>query len=378
MKFKKKISNKNEEKIKTRKELRKEKRQEKKQKKNEYFANRKLNKIENFKKNKPEKENVDSRIIEQKEGKKHLVPLETTQSMLEKQRNEEKQMQKKIQMGSKTVRKKHLISANQDEDKEIKRLEKLLNMNKRKSKKIPSSFVSDGLDYLLELCDSEKRKEISEYESQTRLSEAESDFEQDLAEVTGRKAKKPLKKKVKQDDEDSSDSENSDADFESEEDFDDKPLEMKIKRSQTGKRNATEENSNCSENYSDVESGDFEEEFDDESNDEEFDSENDVDDDDVEIDNIDEESDDFDNANNENNEFKGFDSDDSIHESDFDEVIDMTDDENSESEQENTNMATTMIENKEKAKKLSKEERMKALMGFVNKETSKKKKYKLE
>ncbi|KAL1454441.1 hypothetical protein WDU94_010696 [Cyamophila willieti] len=387
MKFKKKPSNKNEIKIKTRKELRKEKRQEKKQKKNEYFANRKLNKSQGkvFQKNKKEeKENIES-IVDRKKNVKE--PVETTQSMLEKQRNEEKSVQKRIQMGSKTVRNKQLISANQDEEKEIKRLEKLLNMNKRKSKKIPSSFVSDGLDYLLELCDSEKRKEISEYESQARLSEAESDFDQDLAEVTGRKNKKTtsLKKKPKKDAEDSdNDSDNSDIDFETEDfeeeekkkeeeedddDFHDEPLKRKTKRNQAEKPfKNDEENSDSFEN--DSESEDFEEDEEEldkefESNEEEFDeNDNDVDGED-EFDNIDEESDDFDNDQNENNDFKGFDSDDSIHESDFDEDFGESedDDEDSVSEQENTNSIKGN-------KILSKEERMKALIGFVNKESS--------
>lgn len=43
-------------------------------------------------------------------------------------------------------RKRQLIEANAEEDKNIKRLEKQLKLNKRKSKAIPRSFVDDGLD----------------------------------------------------------------------------------------------------------------------------------------------------------------------------------------------------------------------------------------
>lgn len=51
-------------------------------------------------------------------------------------------------------------SANEEEDKNIKRLEKLLKINKtKKGKKIPKMF-DDGLDYMLELCDSENVEKL--------------------------------------------------------------------------------------------------------------------------------------------------------------------------------------------------------------------------
>ncbi|XP_029206325.1 nucleolar MIF4G domain-containing protein 1-like isoform X2 [Acropora millepora] len=46
-----------------------------------------------------------------------------------------------------------LAEDNAKEDKEIKKLEKLLKINKKQ--KVPSKFSSDGLDYLLEVCDTE-------------------------------------------------------------------------------------------------------------------------------------------------------------------------------------------------------------------------------
>ncbi|XP_076617338.1 nucleolar MIF4G domain-containing protein 1 [Chaetodon auriga] len=52
-------------------------------------------------------------------------------------------------------RKMALMEANQDEDKEIKKLERRLGLNKRKNKKsLPQSFVADGLDYILGVLDS--------------------------------------------------------------------------------------------------------------------------------------------------------------------------------------------------------------------------------
>ncbi|XP_029313183.1 LOW QUALITY PROTEIN: nucleolar MIF4G domain-containing protein 1 [Cottoperca gobio] len=47
-------------------------------------------------------------------------------------------------------RKKALLEANEDEDREIKKLERCLGLNRRKNKKsLPQSFVADGLDYIL-------------------------------------------------------------------------------------------------------------------------------------------------------------------------------------------------------------------------------------
>lgn len=47
-------------------------------------------------------------------------------------------------------RKLALLEANVEEDKEIKKLEKRLGLNKRKNKKsLPQSFANDGLDYIL-------------------------------------------------------------------------------------------------------------------------------------------------------------------------------------------------------------------------------------
>lgn len=48
------------------------------------------------------------------------------------------------------IRRLGLLEANQEEEKEIKRLEKALGLNKRKNKTtIPQAFTRDGLDYIL-------------------------------------------------------------------------------------------------------------------------------------------------------------------------------------------------------------------------------------
>lgn len=52
-------------------------------------------------------------------------------------------------------RKMALLEANEDEDREIKRLERCLGFKKRKNKtNLPQSFIADGLDYILGMLDS--------------------------------------------------------------------------------------------------------------------------------------------------------------------------------------------------------------------------------
>uniref|UniRef100_A0A1A7X724 Nucleolar MIF4G domain-containing protein 1 n=1 Tax=Iconisemion striatum TaxID=60296 RepID=A0A1A7X724_9TELE len=52
-------------------------------------------------------------------------------------------------------RKMALLEANEQEDREIKKLERCLGLNKRKNKKsLPQSFVNDGLDFVLGVLDS--------------------------------------------------------------------------------------------------------------------------------------------------------------------------------------------------------------------------------
>ncbi|EFN89915.1 nucleolar MIF4G domain-containing protein 1 homolog [Harpegnathos saltator] len=73
-----------------------------------------------------------------------------------------------------------LIQANVKEDKMIKQLEKRLKLNKRKSKSVPKSFVADGLDYLLDFCDSEDRNHMVETEKQLLETGLSAEFEEDL------------------------------------------------------------------------------------------------------------------------------------------------------------------------------------------------------
>ncbi|XP_054621547.1 nucleolar MIF4G domain-containing protein 1 [Dunckerocampus dactyliophorus] len=75
-------------------------------------------------------------------------------------------------------RKKALLEANEQEDREIKKLERYLKLNKRKNKKsLPQSFVADGLDYILGALDSDTLV-AGMYDSDDNMDLAKHNFEQ--------------------------------------------------------------------------------------------------------------------------------------------------------------------------------------------------------
>lgn len=61
---------------------------------------------------------------------------------LKKEKKEQERLQKQMQK----QRADQLKRANYEEDKAIKRLEKQLKLNKRKTKSLPKTFAADGLD----------------------------------------------------------------------------------------------------------------------------------------------------------------------------------------------------------------------------------------
>ena len=74
-------------------------------------------------------------------------------------------------------RKKALLEANEDEDREIKKLERYLGLNKRKNKKsLPQSFVADGLDYILGMLDSGSSA-VGMYDDDDDMEMAKENFE---------------------------------------------------------------------------------------------------------------------------------------------------------------------------------------------------------
>jgi len=69
---------------------------------------------------------------------------------------------KELNRQQKKQRKRQLTLANVEEMKNIKQLEKQLGMKKRKSKNLPKCFLDDGLDYILDACDSAKLEALGD------------------------------------------------------------------------------------------------------------------------------------------------------------------------------------------------------------------------
>ncbi|XP_014478032.1 PREDICTED: nucleolar MIF4G domain-containing protein 1 [Dinoponera quadriceps] len=159
---------------KTRKQLRKEKRQQKKISRAVYYQkNRSKNQSE-------ESTEKSTRGLEEDEGnnerRKTLIPLKEVQKRKKSKNINERKKEKRV----KKQRIKQLKEANLEEDKTIKQLEKRLKLNKRKNKSVPKSFVSEGLDYLLDFCDSENRNHMVETEKQLLETGLSTEFEEDL------------------------------------------------------------------------------------------------------------------------------------------------------------------------------------------------------
>ncbi|KAL0618583.1 Nucleolar MIF4G domain-containing protein 1 [Plecturocebus cupreus] len=116
------------------------------------------------------------------------------------------------------ARKRALLAANEEEDREIRKLERCLGLNKRKKKdggsSIPLSFARDGLDYILGALESEKNSGLydssGEEEEDAGQTLPESDLESDSQDESEEgeeeedieKEKKVLEAESEDDDED--------------------------------------------------------------------------------------------------------------------------------------------------------------------------------
>jgi len=85
-----------------------------------------------------------------KKMKRELIKqAKATNKSQENDRSNVTAQKTKLEKEMKKHRAEQLKLANQEEDKNIKKLEKLMKMNKRKSKKLPRAFVDEGLDCIL-------------------------------------------------------------------------------------------------------------------------------------------------------------------------------------------------------------------------------------
>ncbi|TGZ53119.1 nucleolar MIF4G domain-containing protein 1 [Temnothorax longispinosus] len=194
---------------KTRKQLRKEKRQQKKISRAEYYQKKK-SKNQSGKIVQVSGTDSDKSMKIKEKDDVEQVPTTKTQKRQKSKDTKEKRMQK----NAKKQRMVQLNQANIEEDKAIKHLEKQLKLNKRKSKSIPKSFVSDGLDYLLDFCDSENRSHIVKTEKQLQETEVSKELEEDLNLAIG---EEDIEDRHENDEEDSiDDNEDSEQDSENE------------------------------------------------------------------------------------------------------------------------------------------------------------------
>jgi len=103
--------------------------------------------------------------IKKQEKKKEKLPKVKVPSFetkkVETNRKTEKEL-KELKRQQKKQRKLQLKVANEEEDRNIKMLEKQLGLKKRKSKNLPKAFADDGLDFLLDAVDPEKLKNLGE------------------------------------------------------------------------------------------------------------------------------------------------------------------------------------------------------------------------
>ncbi|KOB69029.1 Nucleolar MIF4G domain-containing protein 1 [Operophtera brumata] len=186
----------------SRKAIRKQKRQQKKVHRQEHYLKKKTD-VEKpvytagrFVKRPAD---VAEPKIEAKKKKPNLQP--TAQDILSRQRAKEMKEAGKLKSQMEEQRRQILMQANEDEDRLIKKLEKQLGLNKSKNKN--NYFADDGLD--------SAEKHLAEVEG-------DSDFESDLAVVTGKElsktAKKTKDKKKNTKDDVESDNEESDIDEE--------------------------------------------------------------------------------------------------------------------------------------------------------------------
>ncbi|XP_060067050.1 nucleolar MIF4G domain-containing protein 1-like [Ylistrum balloti] len=113
------------------------------------------------------------------------------------------------------IRKKNMEQEIRQEERMLKQLEKQLHLNKRKRKTLPQSFLSDGLDFILDAVDGDKLKQ--DFKDDMDSDSDQDDLEDaDLNWLKHKKKKARLEADMENEDEDENDE---DEDYENEEEF---------------------------------------------------------------------------------------------------------------------------------------------------------------
>ncbi|XP_026756096.2 nucleolar MIF4G domain-containing protein 1 homolog [Galleria mellonella] len=207
----------------SRKAIRKQKRQVKKLHRQEHYLKKKtFQEKPSYEPGKFVKRPADDQQLPQEIKKKKQKP--SIQDVITKEIQKEKNETLRLKEEMDKQRKKMLLQANEEEDKVIKKLEKQLGLNKSKNKN--NRFADDGLDYLLEICDRTTSEQIVAAEKHLANVEDESDFDEDLAVVTGgklerKKKYKEVEKNKETEKDKKNDKENNDVMSDSNEEFDD-------------------------------------------------------------------------------------------------------------------------------------------------------------
>lgn len=168
---------------KSRKELRKEMRRMKKAKMKSHYEGKKFSSIPSEeekniaapadKKLKKRKDKAKKEVSESQSSKSSSAPANKSDSTKSTSAKAGKTKINRL----KESRKMALLEANEDEDREIKKLERCLGMNKRKNKKsLPQSFVADGLDYILGVLDAGSSA-VDAYDDDDDMDTAKENFE---------------------------------------------------------------------------------------------------------------------------------------------------------------------------------------------------------
>ena len=134
-----------------RKQARKDKRQARKAAQKEYVT-KKFRKVQLADHEDEEIPSDGEDLVGGGAGKEKQAPKKSGQNDHEKIKKQIKELTRQ----QKRQRKKQLMLANEAEQQNIKQLEKNLGLKRRKSKNMPKSFAEDGLDFLLDACDSSK------------------------------------------------------------------------------------------------------------------------------------------------------------------------------------------------------------------------------